>query len=146
MLLTHLYSYFGVLLGCSTVGANGTGSAYPAYAGDKSMYETHKYMGLGAFEFGYFVEQVGLAAASFGVADADVTAVGMALNSLFGYKCAPAATVVPSQGDALQAICIEVRFFQPCSYLVMPKLTTSNTVQLPNSTKRRLLRVRRHRG
>lgn len=108
MLLTHLYSYFGVLLGCSMVG---NGTAYPAYAGDKSMYETHKYMGLGAFEFGYFIEQVGLAAASFGVADADVTAVGMALNSLFGYKCAPAATVVPAQGDALQAICIEVRYY-----------------------------------
>ena len=104
MLLTHLYSYFGVLLGCSMVGKD----SYPAYAGDKSMYDVHKYMGLGAAEVGYFIEQVGLAAASFGVADADVTAVGMALNSLFGYKCAAAATVVPSQGDALQAICIEV--------------------------------------
>lgn len=103
MLLTHLYSYFGVLLGCSMVGKG----SYPAYTGDKSMYDVHKYMGLGAFEFGYFIEQVGLAAASFGVADADVEAVGTALNSLFGYKCAPAAAVVPSQGDALQAICIE---------------------------------------
>lgn len=104
MLLTHLYSYFGVLLGCSMVG-NGS---YLAYAGDQSMYDVHKYMGLGAAELGYFIEQVGLSAASFGVADADVTAVGVALNSLFGYKCAAATTVVPSQGDALQAICIEV--------------------------------------
>jgi hypothetical protein len=104
MLLTHLYSYFGVLLGCSMVGND----SYPAYAGDKSMYDVHKYMGLGPAELGYFIEQVGLAAASFGVADADVTAVGMALNGLFGYKCAAATAVAPSQGDALQAICIEV--------------------------------------
>ena len=85
----------------------GDGS-YPAYAGDKSMYDVHKYMGLGATEFNYFIQQVGLAAASFGVTDEDVNAVGMALTGLFGYKCAPAATVIKSQGAQLQAICIEV--------------------------------------
>jgi hypothetical protein len=84
------------------------GESYPAYAGDKSMYDVHKYMALGASEVAYFIEQVGLSAASFGVADEDVTAVGMALNSLFGYKCAPATTVIKDQGAQLQAICIEV--------------------------------------
>ena len=85
----------------------GKGS-FPAYTGEKSMYNVHKYMGLGEAEIGYFITQVGLSAASFGVADADVTAVGMALNQLFGYKCAPATTVIKAQGAQLQAICIEV--------------------------------------
>src|SRR5271163_1287309 len=86
-LLTHLYQFFGTLLGCSKIGT----PDFPTYAGDKSMYEVHKYMALDAF-------QVGLSAASFGVAQADVEAVGMSLNNLFGYKCARPATVVPSQG------------------------------------------------
>ena len=37
-LLTHLYSYFGVLLGCTKVGTDG----FPAYGGEASMYEVHK--------------------------------------------------------------------------------------------------------
>ena len=84
---------------------NGT---YPPYGGDGSMYNVHKYMALDAHQVGYFITQVGLAASSFGVADSDVTAVGSALQTLFGHKCAAAATVVPSQGPALQAVCIEV--------------------------------------
>lgn len=38
VLLTRLYSYFGLLLGCSDVAKPG----FPAYKGDKSMYEVHK--------------------------------------------------------------------------------------------------------
>lgn len=38
MLLTHLYEYFGVLLGCSKVGSSG----FPKYGGDASQYEVHK--------------------------------------------------------------------------------------------------------
>lgn len=101
ILLTHLYSYFGDLLGCTL---EGTGD-YPAYSGDKSMYETHKFMDLNAAEVGYFITQVGLSASSFGVADADVTIVGNALTSLFDYRCAPATTVIPAQGSHLQSIC-----------------------------------------
>jgi hypothetical protein len=82
-LLTHLYQFFGTLLGCSKIGT----PDFPTYAGDKSMYEVHKYMALDAFQVGYFITQVGLSAASFGVAQADVEAVGMSLNNLFGYKC-----------------------------------------------------------
>ena len=40
MLLTHLYEFFGTLLGCSHVGMAG----FDAYAGDASMYEVHKYV------------------------------------------------------------------------------------------------------
>lgn len=38
ILLTHLYEYFGVLLGCSMQG----GADYSAYEGDASLYEVHK--------------------------------------------------------------------------------------------------------
>jgi hypothetical protein len=40
-------------------------------------------MALDAFQDGYFIAQVGLSAASFGVAQADVVAVSMSLNNLF---------------------------------------------------------------
>ena len=62
-------------------------------------------MNLGPEEFGYFVTQVGLAAASFGVSKEDVTAVGESLSKLFGLRCAPPAVVVPSQGAQLQSMC-----------------------------------------
>ena len=63
-------------------------------------------MNLDPFEVGYFITQVGLSAASFGVTTDDVTAVGMALSKTFDYRCEPPATVVPSQGPDLQSICL----------------------------------------
>lgn len=81
--------------------------AFPAYAGHASMYSVHKFMDLSDAEVGYFISQVAMAAASFGVADSDLTAVGMALNSLFGVRCAPAMTVIPAQGAQLQSICTD---------------------------------------
>lgn len=101
-LLTHLYQFFGSLLGCSEQGMPG----FSSYQGDASMYQVHKFMDLGPNDMGYFIEQVGLSAASFGVADADVTAVGKALTTLFDYKCEPAETVIKAQGPQLQSICI----------------------------------------
>jgi hypothetical protein len=103
MLLTHLYEYFGVLLGCSMQG----GAAYPAYAGDASQYEIHKFMDLSYAEVGWFIQQVALSAASFGVAKADLTVVGDALTSLFDVRCAAPVTVIPAQGPQLQSICID---------------------------------------
>merc|ERR1711964_338268 len=73
-------------------------SAYPAYSGDASQYEVHKFMNLDPNEVGYFITQVADAAMSFGVSADDLAPVGMALNSLFGYRCAPATTVIPAQG------------------------------------------------
>jgi hypothetical protein len=101
-LLTHLYEYFGVLLGCSLQG----GDAYPAYSGESSQYNVHKFMNLGEAEVNYFIQQVALSGASFGVTTDDLQVVGDALASLFGYRCAPLTTVVPAQGPALQSICI----------------------------------------
>ena len=63
-------------------------------------------MALDEYQLGYFITQVGLAAASFGVATDDVTAVGKALAGLFALRCAPPTVVIPSQGAQLQSICI----------------------------------------
>jgi len=63
-------------------------------------------MDLDVNEVGYFITQVGLSAASFGVAAEDVTAVGTSLNKAFGYKCAPPAMILPNTTAELQAICI----------------------------------------
>jgi hypothetical protein len=115
----HLYQYFGTLLGCTMQGMD----AFPAYAGAKSLGSVHRYvsrppnlhhskpaniprfMDLDPYQLGYFITQVGLSAASFGVAAADVTAVGMELEKVFGYKCSPPATVIKAQGPELQSIC-----------------------------------------
>ncbi|KAL1306777.1 hypothetical protein AAFC00_005438 [Neodothiora populina] len=98
MLLTHLYQYFGALLGCSATG-------FPAYAGFGSQASVHRFMDLDAAEVGWFIQNVALAAASFGVAEADIAIVGKALNSIFNVKCAPPTTVIPAQGPQLQSIC-----------------------------------------
>ncbi|KAK8107610.1 uncharacterized protein PG998_009623 [Apiospora kogelbergensis] len=102
-LLTHLYQFFGSLLGCSQQGMPG----FDAYTAAPSMYKVHKFMDLNKYEVGYFIQQVGMAAASFGVAEDDVKAVGTALNTLFGYRCAPPATAIKAQGPQLQSICID---------------------------------------
>lgn len=112
MLLTHLYEYFGGLLGCSTLG---TSDAFPAYDGQSSMYSVHKFMDLSNAEFGYFVQQVALSAASFGVAEQDIAAVGKALYGAFGYNMSPAAAVV-TKDEQLQAICIG----EGCPVAAMP--------------------------
>lgn len=62
-------------------------------------------MDLDAAEVGYFVQNVGLAAASFGVSSADVATVGSALMSLFGYRCSPAVAITTTD-PLLQSICI----------------------------------------
>lgn len=102
-LLTHLYAFFGSLLGCTTYSMPG----FPAYDGIASMYQVHKFMDLNHYEVSYFIQQVGLAASSFGVSKDDVTAVGTALDKLFNYKCLPPATAIKEQGPQLQSICVE---------------------------------------
>lgn len=103
-LLTHLYAYFGALLGCTLQGDDS--SPFPTYSGNPSQHNVHKYMNLSAAEFTYFVTQVGLSARSFGVADDDVTAVGKSLADTFGKKCSrDDVVVVKGQSGANQAIC-----------------------------------------
>ncbi|KAI0468485.1 hypothetical protein F4859DRAFT_490521 [Xylaria cf. heliscus] len=100
---THVYSYFGTFLGCSTLGA----TELPAYAGRASMYEVHKYMDLNAAELGYFIEQAVKGLISFGFSDADAQFVNATLDSKFNKRCAPAGALIPpSAGPQLQAICV----------------------------------------
>ncbi|EPS35199.1 hypothetical protein H072_11591 [Dactylellina haptotyla CBS 200.50] len=101
-LITHLYEFFGALLQCSMYGKTG----FPAYSGNANMYDVHKYMNLDPTEMGYFIQEVGLSAASFGVAEADILAVAGALNGTFNQRCAPPVAVIPSAQAGLQAICI----------------------------------------
>ncbi|KDE04403.1 hypothetical protein MVLG_05193 [Microbotryum lychnidis-dioicae p1A1 Lamole] len=103
-LLTHLYEFFGVLLGCTQLG-----STYQPYSGNKSMYEVHKFMTLDPSEMNYFITQVALSAASFGVAEADIQAAGSALNTLFNYRCSPPVpqNVSAALAGTLQSICTE---------------------------------------
>lgn len=63
-------------------------------------------MGLDIYEVSYFVQQVGLAAASFGVSADDVNTIGKGLMMLFGYRCAPPTVFIPDHGAELQSICI----------------------------------------
>lgn len=44
-------------------------------------------MALDTNEVGYFIQNVGLAALSFGVTQDDVNTVGMVLMQYFGYRC-----------------------------------------------------------
>ena len=136
MLLEHLYSFFGILLGCSDVAKPG----FPAYGGDKSMYEVHKFMALDAYQVQYFIEQVGLSAASFGVTTADVEAVGHAIQSMFGVKCAPKFSVAPGLPRALQSICIAVseRVRVPSVCIVLIELSE----RLSGIAERYLQRIR----
>lgn len=64
-------------------------------------------MDLSAAEVGYFIQQVAMSAASFGVAQDDLMVVGTALTSTFDVKCAPPTAVIKAQGPQLQSICID---------------------------------------
>lgn len=71
------------------------------------MSEVHAFMNIDAAENGYFIQEVGLAATSFGVTTEDATAVGTALTNLFNYKCAPPAPLYPgASANYSQSICV----------------------------------------
>lgn len=125
-LMTHLYEFFGILLGCSMQSSNNasptvpTNSAYPfgdvtdggngfnSYQGDPSMYDVHRFMNLTAADLGYFIEQVALAAESLGVAATDVDMVGVALATTFTELCSPPVALVAGVPAQVQAICNDV--------------------------------------
>ncbi|PFH63185.1 hypothetical protein XA68_16624 [Ophiocordyceps unilateralis] len=102
-LISHLYTFFASLLHCSKQGNPG----FDAYNGHSSMYKVHKFMGLNHAQVSYFIQQVGLAAQSFGMERADVDSIAASLNMVFNVRCAPPAVVIPAQGPQLQSICID---------------------------------------
>lgn len=65
-------------------------------------------MDLSYAEVGYFITQVALSAASFGVAESDLQIVGAALGSIFDVRCAPPTVIIPAQGAQLQSICTDM--------------------------------------
>ncbi|KDN52712.1 hypothetical protein K437DRAFT_162155 [Tilletiaria anomala UBC 951] len=103
MLITHLYSYFGSLLGCSSVGKNG----FPAYAGSTSQYDVHRFMNLNSAELGYFIQEVAYSAVSFGVSMEDIAPVGQALGTFFNNKCGAPLAVPSSASPAVQSVCLD---------------------------------------
>jgi hypothetical protein len=91
-LLSHLYQFFGALLGC-------TADGFPSYEGDPDMSRVHQFMNLDEMQVDYFNLQVALAAQALGVEEADVSTIGSVLDSLFNARCTPPLTVdsgVPS--------------------------------------------------
>ena len=63
-------------------------------------------MDLDAFEFGYFAQQIVLAAASVGFEQPDIDYTNSSLSAAFGNRCSPPAVVIPPfAGKQLQAIC-----------------------------------------
>lgn len=71
------------------------------------MFKVHKFMDLNPFQVSYFITQIALAGASFGVAQDDLMSVGMTLSKVFGVRCAPEMTLSPDFGSQLQSICID---------------------------------------
>ena len=82
ILLSHLYQFFGALLGCSAAG-------FPAYTGDPDMLRVHKFMGISQQQNDFFIMQVGLSASALGVTDEDVMAIANVLDSTFNTRCPP---------------------------------------------------------
>ena len=128
-LVTHLYSFFGTLLGCSM---QSDGGAFDIYRGDISMYETHKFMGLTSNEIGYFNQQVGLSAMSFGVSDADATVVFNSLQTLFNGKCGTKASIGENP-EAVQSLNICVAS--------TPNTTTTATTTTEMPTRSNAIKV-----
>lgn len=102
-LVTHLYQIFGSLLGCSMQNES---SPFKNYQGNPSMSDVHRFMNLNASQLGYFIQEVGRSATSFGVSDEDAMTVGMALNTTFGYRCSPPTALAPGAGNYSQSTCL----------------------------------------
>jgi hypothetical protein len=99
ILMQHLYQIFSQLLGC-TLG-------FPKYDGNPGMWTKHRFMGLTNAQNMYFITQVGAAAQSYGVSNADITIVATALITIFNRKNSPATAVNAYAGltIALQSCC-----------------------------------------
>ncbi|KAK6344321.1 hypothetical protein TWF696_007961 [Orbilia brochopaga] len=102
--VSHLYQYFGALLGCSSYGKDG----FATYQGSTRMYEVHKYMNLGPSQLGYFIQEISLAAAAIGFEDDDIQGFASNLNSTFGQRCSRRQAVLPNSEPDLQSLCLDI--------------------------------------
>jgi hypothetical protein len=92
ILLSHLYQFFGGLLGCNA-------EEFPVYQGDPDMYRVHKFMDLDEDQMDFFITQVALAGTALGVTEDDIAVIGSVLDGLFNMRCTPTLTAddgVPS--------------------------------------------------
>ncbi|RAR13447.1 hypothetical protein DDE83_003178 [Stemphylium lycopersici] len=77
----------------------------PNTSGPVSLAYAHKFMQLGYHQVGYFIDQLSLAAAHFGVSIQDVDTFRTSLNSRFNLRCAPAVPLGNSSPPELLSIC-----------------------------------------
>lgn len=120
-LITHLYQFFGTLLGCSAQTANGP---FMTYQGMQSQSQVHRFMNLDRDQMNYFIQQVGLSAMSFGVSMEDATTVGNSLNMTFNYRCEPPMVIAQGFANVSQSICLA----GSC-----PEASPSNCMQMGDS-------------
>jgi hypothetical protein len=80
ILLTHLYQFFGSLIGCKAAG-------FPAYGGVPGMNQVHKFMNITKTQNDYFISQVGAAAGALGVSSVDVGTIAKVLDTVFNTRC-----------------------------------------------------------
>jgi len=100
-----------------------------SYQGNPSMSEVHRFMNLDPIEMGYFIQEVGLAATSFGVTSEDATTVGMALTNAFDYRCSPPTSLGGGAPNASQSICLD----SACP-LAPESNCTATATSFPNGT------------
>lgn len=125
-LVTHLYQFFGTLLGCSAQTSNGP---FMTYQGVQSQSQVHRYMNLDETEMNYFIQQVGLSATSFGVSTEDATAVGNSLNKTFNYRCSPPTVLGQGFANVSQSICLAAECME-----ANPSDCTQSGDSYPNGT------------
>jgi hypothetical protein len=80
ILFTHLYQFFGSLIGCKAAG-------FPSYNGVPGMNQVHKLMNITKKQNDYFISQVGAAASALGVSGKDVATIAKVLDSIFNTRC-----------------------------------------------------------
>ena len=104
-LMTHLYQYFGIILGCDE-------PSFPKYAGNPSQAAVHRFMDLKAPEMHYFIHNIYDAALTLGVAGPDLVthvgdaiSIGVGLDNIFNKKCSPPQKVATYQPSAPQSMC-----------------------------------------
>jgi hypothetical protein len=127
-LLTHLYQFFGNLLGCSMQSSN---NSFKNYQGDNSMYQVHKFMNLNHNQVSYFIQQVGLSAQSFGVSNDDISSISNTLGNLFNYKCLKPIPLINNQ-TSLQSICTKDNC--PINSNSECKVSTSDSLKLSSNS------------
>ena len=102
-MFTHLGDVFALAFECSTIEQSNFSSSLQK----SSLYEIHKFMALNPDDLGYFIEQVGLAAQSVGLTQAEATKITDAMAEGLTYRCKPLSPLVPGGIVGPQSICTD---------------------------------------